>query len=140
MNPLDIHNKYFIMAKNASTFSDFYKQHHLGCVMIYKGKPICVSWNTLKTNPIQKEYNKYRNFEIESPNNGSLHAEMVGLVKTKNMDIDWSRVEVYIYREHKNGNAAIACPCPACERAMRDRGIRHIYYTTECGTAYERIE
>jgi deoxycytidylate deaminase len=137
---LNIDNKYFQMAKTASTFSDFYKQHHLGCVMIYKGKPIAISWNTLKTNPIQKEYNKYRHFDFESSNNGAIHAELGALIKTKNMDIDWNKVKVFIYREHKNGIAANSCPCPACERAMRDRGIRNIYFTTEYGTAHERID
>ena len=138
---LNINNRYFQMAKNAATFSDYYKQHHLGCVMIYKNKPLAISWNTLKTNPVQKMYNKYRNFPFETKNDGAAHAEMAALIKTKDMDnIEWNKVKVYIYREHKDGTSAIACPCPACEKAMRDRGIKHIYYTTEYGTGYERID
>jgi hypothetical protein len=29
-------------------------------------------------------------------------------------------------------------PCAACMRAMRDRGIRDFYYTTDAGYAHER--
>ena len=134
-------DKYFNLAKEASHFSDFHGNSHLGCVFIYKNKPISATWNTMKTNPLQKEYNKYRNFEnINDVNNGAVHAEMASIIKTKYLDVDWSKVEVFVYREHKDGTYSMARPCEACMKALYDRGIKDIDYTTSNGFAYERIE
>ena len=30
-------------------------------------------------------------------------------------------------------------PCPSCLVAIKDMGIKHIYYTTDDGFAYEQI-
>lgn len=132
-------NKYFNMAKNVSELSDF-KQHHLGAIMVYKGKVIAAEHNTNKTNPIQKEYNRLREFEYDTCQNGAIHAECGCLIRTKNMDLDWSKVSVFIYREHKDGNKAIAAPCPACRKALIDRGIKKFYYTGNNSFIYERID
>ena len=35
--------------------------------------------------------------------------------------------------------AGIARPCPSCMAAIRDIGIRDVYYTTDDGFAYERL-
>lgn len=133
-------NKYFDMARSISQLSDYYKQHHLGCVMIYKGKVIADGYNSLKTSPMQKQYNKYREFDEDSPNSGSLHAEMMTLERCKYLDVEWSKVKVFIYREHKSGIKAIAAPCPACRKALIDRGIKHIYYTGENSFIYEIMQ
>lgn len=137
-----LQDKFFEMAKNVSTLSDFYKQHHLGCVITYKNKVIGDGYNSLKTHPIQKEYNKYRNYRnnFETPNNGSLHAEMMALLRCKDYDIEWNKVNVFIYRCHKNDIKANAFCCPACRQALIDRGIKRIYYTTENGTLFEKID
>ena len=34
----------------------------------------------------------------------------------------------------------MARPCPSCMAAIRDLGIRDIYYTTNDGYVYERLE
>lgn len=34
----------------------------------------------------------------------------------------------------------LARPCPSCMAAIRDIGIKHVYYTTDDGYAYEKIE
>lgn len=133
-------NHYFELAKNASTFSDF-KQHKLGCVLVYRGKVIAEESNTTRTNPKQKEYNRLRGFAYETPNNGQTHAELGCLLKTKYMtDVDWSKVSLFVYREHKNGVRGLAKPCPACRKAIIDRGIKRVYYTTEDSQVFERIE
>lgn len=134
--------KYLSLAKNVSELSNFYKQHHLGCIITYKNKIISDGYNSLKTNPVQKEYNKYRDYTLDTPNNGSLHAEMMALIRCKDVDVDWNKVNVFIYREHANGNPALARSCPACLKALKDKGIKNIYYSTEHspnGYAYERI-
>lgn len=131
-------DRYFNMAKNVSTLSDF-KRHHIGAVMVYKNKVIASEANTMKTNPIQKEYNRQRGFEKDTPHNGSIHAEMACIVRTRYMDIDWAKVSIYVYRELKDGTTAPARPCPACMTALKERGIKNIYYTTEYGIAHEKI-
>jgi deoxycytidylate deaminase len=122
--------KNFLKAKNASTFSDFPRQS-LGAVMMLGNKTLAVGWNTVKTNPVQKEYNKYRNFDTDTLNNGTIHAEMMCLLKTRYYELDWSKVSIYIYRQKKDGQVALAKPCKACEKALHERGIKNIYYTTD---------
>jgi len=132
-------NKYFTMAKNISQLSDF-PRYKLGAIFIYKGNIIAAEKNSMKTNPLQKEYNKLRGFESENINNGAVHAECACILRTKNLDVDWGKVKVFIYREHKNGIKAPASPCQACRKALSDKGIKHLYYTGENSIIYERLD
>lgn len=120
----------FQKAKAASMLSDFPK-HKLGAIMMLGNKVISVGYNTTKTHPVQKKYNVERGYDQNVKNNGQIHAEMMCLIDTKYLDVDWSKVSLYIYREHKDHSTAIAKPCPACERAIRERGITEVYFTTE---------
>lgn len=56
------------------------------------------------------------------------------------MNINFSKVKLYIYRIRKSQPFGIARPCPSCMAAIKDLGIRDIYYTTDDGYSYERIE
>lgn len=133
-------NRYLEMAKEVSEQSNF-KQHHLGAVAIYKGSLLATGYNSTKTSPTAKRYNRERRFDVEaSCSLNSLHAEMAALNKIKYLDIDFSKVKLYIYREHKNGVKAMARPCPACQKMIRDMGIKEIWYTTENGFGYEYME
>lgn len=60
-----------------------------------------------------------------------VHAEIAALNKIRYLDIDFSKVDVYVYRELKDGTRATARPCIACETFMRDLGITHVFYTRE---------
>jgi hypothetical protein len=42
------------------------------------------------------------------------HAETAVISKIKNLDIDFSKVHVYLYREFKNGELGPSKPCPSC--------------------------
>ena len=120
-------------ARAASLMSDS-PQHHLGAVLAYGNKVVSVGWNSTKTNPLQKELNKERKFyDNEARNNGAIHAELACILNVKYMDIDWSRASLYIYREHKNGKPALAKPCPACAKAIREKGIKpkNVFYTID---------
>ena len=120
----------FQKAKAASMLSDF-PTYKLGAVMMLGNKVLAVGYNITKTHPIQKRYNIERGYDPNVKNNGQIHAEMMCLINTKYLDVDWSRVSLYIYREHKDHTTAIAKPCPACEKAIRERGINQVYFTTE---------
>ena len=135
----------FQQAKRVAKTST-YKTHSLGCVIVYKHHIISAASNSNKTHPKQKEYNKkYRIFSRSNkPIMDTGHAEMLALYNIPypiGQKIDWSKVRVYVYRiskGHKHG-FGISRPCDACLNALRDAGVRHLYYTTDTGYAYERI-
>lgn len=138
-------NRFFKLAKNASKLSDYSKKKiHIGAILVYKNKIIANGWNTQKTSPIQYKYNIYRenlNADRAFSANDHLpcvHAEMKCLIDSKDMDIDWSKVSLFVYRESCN-KTRMCRPCPSCEKALIDRGIKHIYYTSEKGYNYEKI-
>ena len=54
------------------------------------------------------------------------------------IDIDWNKVSIFVYRE-SCGKTRMCRPCPSCMKALKDRGIKHIYYTSENGYNYERL-
>lgn len=129
--------KYFSLAEDASKFSD-YRKEKVGCVFVYKNKTISVGYNTTKENPLQKYYNRYRGYNVDSAKN-MVHAEMMCILKIKDMDIDFSKLHIFVYRKHKNGINAISKPCPACMQALKDLGIKNIHYTGEDSFIYEKI-
>jgi deoxycytidylate deaminase len=131
---------YFDKARDVSLLSDF-KQIHIGCIAIYKKHIIGTGFNTNKTNPLQLYYNKYRkNFDECSNYQPKLHAEMSCILNIRSLDIDFSKVVLFIYREDKNGHIALSKPCQACTKAIKDLGIKEINYTTYDGYAKEILK
>lgn len=114
-----------------------YNKIHIGCVAVYKNHVLAVGYNTNKTHPLQKKYNRYRNKTYVGEFTQKLHAEMSCIMQIKDMDIDFGKVELYVYREDKNGNLAMCRPCGACMKAIEDLGIKKIHYTTNGGFANE---
>lgn len=129
----DMH--YFDKASKVAEISDFAKIN-IGCVAVYQGTIIGVGFNTNKTHPMQKKYNRYRNGENFIP---KLHAEINCLNSIRYLDINFSKVKLYIYRKRKSAKYGICRPCPSCLAAIKDLGIKHIYYTTDEGFVYERM-
>ena len=134
--------RFFKEAKKESFLSD-YDGQHLGAVAVYGDKIILAkAHNSNKTNTTQYFYNRYR---IEQKSNimskpPRSHAECNLYRKIRFLDIDFSRVSVYIYRELKNGELGMARCCPACMAALKSLGIKKICYTTDDGYAEERIK
>ena len=135
--------KFFDVACAVSKLSDR-KEQKIGCAIFYRKKLIAVGSNTNQESYLQKKYNIYR--KKFNPNTGKncAHAEMAALDRflklTFHKEIDHSKAEVFVYRQHSNGTPAIAKPCPACEAALRDYGIKHVYYTGENSFVYEKYE
>lgn len=126
MNLTKSHRAYFKAAKAMSELSNF-KQHHIGAVAVCGHKIISSGHNSTKTNPFQKRLNAHR-FDVDT--NHTIHAELACLLPLINRrDINFSDVSLYIYREHKSGDLALARPCASCEALIRSLGIRNIYYT-----------
>lgn len=129
--------KYFTKARQTAMISD-YKNIHVGCVAVYQGIIIGIGCNCNKTHPTQKYYNKYRKpSESMLP---KLHAEISCINSIKHLDINFSKIKLYIYRIRKDQPFGLSRPCPSCMAAIKDLGIRDIYYTSNDGYVYERIE
>lgn len=137
--PRNTDGKFFNKARQAAMISD-YSKTHVGCVAVYQGKVIGIGCNCNKTHPMQKYYDKYRDLNehgLEPLH--KLHAEINCISQIKHLDINFPKVRLYIYRIRKNQPFGIARPCHSCMAAIRDMGIRHIYYTTDEGYAHERL-
>ena len=133
----NIDYKYFNKARQVASISD-YKKQHVGCVAVYQGQVIGLGCNCNKTHPMQKFYNKYR---IKSDNMlPKLHAEISCINQIKHLGINFSKVKLYIYRIRKDQPFGLSRPCPSCMASIKDLGIRDIYYTTNDGYSYERLE
>jgi len=129
--------KYFSKARQTATISD-YKNIHIGCVAVYQVNIIGVGCNSNKTHPMQKTYNKYRMKSEELL--PKLHAEINCINSIKCMNINFAKVKLYIYRIRRDQPFGLSRPCPSCLAAIRDLGIRDIYYTTDIGYCHEKIE
>ena len=130
------------IARDCSLQSDYSGKAkvHIGCVIGYKGTILAKGWNSDKTHTEQEKNNRWR--YKDSGNNylpAKLHSEIAALQKIKYLDIDFSKVKVYVYREYKNGRPALARPCPSCMAAIRQLGINTIVYTTPDGVAKETL-
>mgnify|MGYP002711857752 FL=1 len=117
---------------------------HIGCIAVYQNRIIGIGCNTNKTHPTQKYYNRYRIDETDYDNSESLlpklHAEINCINQLKHLDINFSKVKLYIYRTRKDIACGMARPCASCMAAIKDLGIREIYYTTNDGYSYEKLE
>ena len=129
--------RYFHKARQVATISD-YDKVPIGCVAVYLGQIIGVGCNCNKTHPTQKYYNKYR--EQSENMIPKLHAEINCLNQIKHLDINFSQVRLYIYRIRKDQPFGLARPCPSCMAAIKDLGIKNIYFTTNDGYSYEHLE
>lgn len=126
-----------------STFGHFCT----GCVITYKNKIIGRGHNSCKTHPMQQKYNKqYRSFNTD--NGGfirhSVHAEISAISSVPYIigtNINWSKVKIFVYRicRGKRLGFGNARPCEACSHAIKDLGIRDVYFTDDAGYAYLRM-
>ena len=132
----------FKIARECSLKADYSGcgRARVGCVVAYNGCVLVKGYNSDKTHTEQAKYNRWRYKDV---GNRYLpckqHAEIAALAKIKYLDIDMSKIKVYVYRETRDGHVAIARPCNACIAAIRQMGIKHILYTTNDGFAHETL-
>lgn len=137
--------KMFDKAKQIASTST-YDGHSLGCVITYKGHIVSMASNSNKTHPLQRKYNKkYRKFnKSEKPIMDLAHAEILALANIPypiEQNIRWNEVNVYVYRisPGKRLQMGLARPCAACLAALRDKGIKNLYYSSDDGFIFEEI-
>lgn len=138
-----MNERYFKFAREAMLKSDYKgsgSSPRLGAVAVYKKTILGEAFNTNKTSTLQNKYNVYRYHNPALPAKSHCEVALIQSIRWKyGPDIDWSRVEIYIYRELRDGSIAMARPCKSCFHLLKDIGIKHIYYTTENGYCHEKI-
>lgn len=131
--------RHFEKARQVALVSDFTKAH-VGCIAVYQGNVIAIGYNTHKTHPRQQYYNRFRTHYGDNNYFPKMHAEIHCLNAIRNLNINFSKVKLYIYRIRKDQDFGLSRPCASCMAAIKDLGIRQIYYTTNEGYVYEKLE
>lgn len=114
--------KHFELAKMIAKLSDN-RKHKMGAVIAKKGRVVSVGFNTYKTHT--KSRDPYH----------TIHAELSAILKARR---DVSGLDIYIYREIKDGSLGMARPCTHCMEIIKEAGIKNVYYTTEKGVKHEK--
>lgn len=110
--------RFFELAKKLSVKSN-HPKHQLGCVIVNKNRIVGVGFNKFKTHTKSNHA-----FQM-------LHAEVDALLGVARADL--KGCTAYVYRETKDGAPAMSKPCAACEIALKDAGIKTVFYTTDGG-------
>lgn len=103
----------------------------------HRNRLIATGTNTLKSHPFALRYSRH-------PDCIFLHAEMAAILKaTAAIDIETlkkcSLVVCRIKRPKPRSTKYIrglAKPCPACERAIKETGIRNVWYSLDNSTEF----
>lgn len=128
----------FSLAKSVSKFSNYKgSKCQIGCVIVQGKRIISSGYNSEKTSTLQKKYNRYR-FDADSP--AKIHAEVSALTPLIHTNIEFKKIKLFTYREHKDGSLAMSRPCKSCMELIKQLGIQYIYYTTDDGYCEEIID
>lgn len=130
-------DKFLKLAKKMAEFGDFYK-YRLGACIVKKNKKLSMGYNNKKSHPLQRYYNKER-IDIAEDAPHYVHAEMAAIIEAKIKNIDLNGAEIFVYRISRTNKPAMARPCPACMKALKEHGIFTLHYTTNEGMATEKI-
>jgi deoxycytidylate deaminase len=87
-----------------------------------RGRIIAVGFNDYaQTHPVQASLAK----QAGCPEKLYLHAEVAAIIKSRKKRID----SIVIERYDSEGRPKLAKPCPVCEIAIKQAGIRWVRYT-----------
>lgn len=88
-----------------------------------KGRVLSIGKNSyIKTHPTQARYAR----AVGLPEKQFLHAEIAAIIKCKSLD---KAHRILVTRINKKGKPALAKPCPVCEVAIREAGIKEVDWT-----------
>jgi deoxycytidylate deaminase len=125
--------RFFQKAKCSSAKSSHYRAR-IGAIIVSGNYIVSEGYSQEKSHPRQHRYNQMTNYYGIS---AKLHAEIDALISSGRMDL--TGAEIYVYREDKMGRIANCRPCVSCTQALKDAGVKHIYYTCNEGFAYEQF-
>lgn len=138
-----MNERFFKFAREASKKADYtgMSSPQLGAVAVYKGSIVAEAWNTNKTSTLQAKYNVYRYKDDSLPAKTHCETCLVQRLRWKfGNSLQWDKVDIYLYREYKNGELALSRPCDSCYKLLSDLGIKHVFYTTPHGLVEETLK
>lgn len=101
--------------------SEFNKHRHGAIVLNRSHEAISHGWNKRKTHPKQKK----AAIKAGEPAKEFLHAEIDALIKVDNP----YAYAIVVGRLNKRGMFTYSKPCHVCMRAIKEAGIRWLFYT-----------
>lgn len=105
--------KFFDLAKKIADMST-YPGAKVGAVITKNNQIISMACNEDKTHPKSRYFHR------------KLHAELSAILRSRT---NLTGCSIYVYRETKTGELAMAKPCFSCQEAIRKSGIRKVYYS-----------
>ena len=97
------------------------KQSIKATVYDKRGRVLSVGVNSyVKTHPRQAELAA----QLGTPQKQFLHAEVAALVRCRG-----TPYRISVERRDKKGKLMLAKPCPICERAIKEAGVKFIEYS-----------
>jgi len=139
-----LNKRYFKFAREAAmkaTYIGTRSSPAIGAVCVYKKSIVATAWNTNKTSPLQAQYNIFRYRDSDTAPKAHCEVNLIQKLRWRFGDsIDWSKVDIYLYREYKNGKLACSRPCVSCLQLLKDLQIKRIFYTTEDGFVEEKFK
>jgi deoxycytidylate deaminase len=116
--------KYLSLLKKLRHFSN-HPQHKMSAIVVKGNRIFSCGFNKVQTHP---KSNAYDNM---------IHAEVSALI---GLNYETTKgATIYIYREKKTGEMGLSKPCPSCQAAIQEAGIRKIIYSNETGWTEERV-
>lgn len=100
-------------------------------MLLKKNKIVATGVNKeTKTHPLQAKFAELVGLHEKI----YLHAEMSALIKNR---ADADTIIVARLGGHSGDELRNARPCPVCSLALKEAGIKHIYYSTDEGFLYQ---
>lgn len=114
------HRKYLNQAVQLAEMSDCRYKH--GAVIRKSGRTISVGINYSVNDP--------NIFDDESvKEHAAVHAEVAALNACRKVDLNGAII--YVARINKKGQEAMSKPCPRCQKALKERGVKKVVYTID---------
>lgn len=99
------------------------KQDLTAIIYDKRGRVLSIGKNSyIKTHPKMLEYSK----AVGLPDKKFLHAEVDAIIKCRDLS---KAYKISIFRFNKHGSTLLAKPCPVCQSAIEQAGIKLVEYT-----------
>lgn len=119
--------RYINKALEASLDSDYHRIR-IGAVVVSGNRLLSTGRNSVKAHTAQAYYNRQAG-RITCHN--SRHAELDAIMRSNRASLKGATI--YVGRWQLDGRLGMCRPCSSCCAAIREAGIRKVYYTTPDG-------
>lgn len=116
--------KFESILRKLRSFSN-HPQHKVSAIVVRGNRIFSTGFNKIQTHPSSRSYDNM------------LHAEVSALI---GLDFETTKgATVYVYRRKKTGELGNSKPCPACQLAIEEAGIKKVIYSHEDGWKEEKV-